>query len=245
MTQIQPIIEKVIIPEIFPSMAAKDFSHITGTDPGYQARSFYYRDIETGEEYSEILGGFVPPAKKPGFAVVVGIGRLNDVRINPEWKLGTNKISVLMEAEEDNLANLITSCLTLREMFLPAMDRNYWYFDADPELLFRVAKIMTKLFPDEELKQMSFLPMPGLYFGQSSAFRDYAATLNQYKRIISRGKCHKIKAAMDSFPKEAMFQSGLNVWEDFPEVMALAYAVHALVTNPVADDQDVVEDDDF
>jgi hypothetical protein len=46
---IKPLIEKVTIPEIFPIMAAKDWARITGEEPGFQARSFYYREIEGGK----------------------------------------------------------------------------------------------------------------------------------------------------------------------------------------------------
>jgi hypothetical protein len=56
-----PLIEKVTIAEVFPYMAAKDWARITGEEPGYQGRSFYYRAIESGEEYQEIVGGFCAP----------------------------------------------------------------------------------------------------------------------------------------------------------------------------------------
>jgi hypothetical protein len=72
------LIEKVTIAELFPTMAAKDFAHITGEDPGFRARSYYYKAVEGGAEFQEICGGFVPPAQKAGFAIVIGLGRHDD-----------------------------------------------------------------------------------------------------------------------------------------------------------------------
>jgi hypothetical protein len=49
------LIEKVTIVEIFSSMPARDWASITGEEPGFQARAFYYRAIHHGEEFG--LGG--------------------------------------------------------------------------------------------------------------------------------------------------------------------------------------------
>jgi hypothetical protein len=232
------LIEKVTVSEIFPTMAAKDWARITGEEPGFQARSFYYRAVEDGTEYQEIVGGFVPPTLNPGFAVVVGLGRQYDPQIRPEWSLGTKRISVLAEIESDSLTELMAGALALRRLYAQALDKGF-YCDPDEALIFRSAQIMETL-EDEP----PFVLLPGLYFEQASAFRDYVATLSLYRKVMDRGRCDKLRAHMDNFPKEALVSTEKKAWEDYPAVMALAYAVHGLMVNPMLDLGDgVIEDD--
>jgi hypothetical protein len=225
----RPLIEKVTIPEIFPSMAARDWARITGEEPGFQARSFYYRATRNWEEYQEIVGGFVGPALNPGFAVVVGLGRKDDPQINPEWNLGSKRITVLAEVESEGLTDLMAGALVLRKLYAPALDKGF-YCDPDEALIFRIARIMEKL-EDEP----PFVLLPGIYFEQASAFRDYVATLTLFRRVLDRGNCDKLRAQMDNFPKEALVSTEKKAWEDYPAVMALAYAVHGLMVNPMID----------
>jgi hypothetical protein len=233
------LIEKITIPDVFPSMAAKDLAHITGQDAGFRPRSFYYRAAD-GLEYQEIVGGFVPPAKGPGFAVVVGLGRNDDPDIDPDWQIGTKRIKVLAEAEDGDLNNLIASLLALREDFAPALDKG-WYCDGDESLSFRVGQVMSSM-EDEPYLVM----VPGLYSqSPQTSFRDYVATLSLYLRVLDRGKCKKVRAAMDLFPVESMTDRGSTAWEAFPAIMALAQVVHGLVLNPMLDDAEgAVEDED-
>jgi hypothetical protein len=226
---IKPVIEKVTIPEIFPSMAARDWARITGEEPGYQARSFYYRTTRNGQEYQEIVGGFVPPALNPGFAVVVGLGRQDDSQIEPAWNLGTRRITVLAEVESEGLTELMAGALMLRKLYAPALDKGF-YCDPDGALIFRIAQIMEKLETEPP-----FVLLPGIYFEQASAFRDYVATLTLYRRVLDRGNCEKLRAHMDNFPKEALVSTEKKAWEDYPAVTALAYAVHGLMVNPMLD----------
>ena len=141
-TKTRPLIEKVTISELFPTMAAKDWARITGEDAGFQARSFYYKAVDGDAEYQEISGGFVSPAKKPGFAVVIGLGRNDDPAIDPAWKLGTKRISVLSEAESKDLTELVARMLALRKVFFPALDKGF-YCDGDESLSFRISQIMS------------------------------------------------------------------------------------------------------
>jgi hypothetical protein len=225
------LIEKVTITEIFPPMAAKDWARITGTEPDFQARSFYYRSIHSGEEFQEIVGGFAHPVKKSGFAVVIGLSRNDDPRIKPEWNLGTKSIVVLAEVESSGLMELVKACVDLKKMFSPALDKGF-YCDYDEALHFRISQIMASPAFHEE---PPFVLLPGLYFEQATAFRDYVATLSLYQRILDRSTCHKLRDYMAAFPKEVMVSTEKKIWEDYPTVTALAYAVHGLMVNPMLD----------
>ena len=87
--------------------------------------------------------------------------------------------------------------------------------------------------------------IPGLYSQQATGFRDYMATLSLYRKILDRGGCDKLRNAMNLFPKEALTARGETAWEEFPEVTALAYAVHGLMVNPMLDvDEGAIEEDD-
>jgi hypothetical protein len=229
-------IEKITVPDIFPSMAARDLAYITGEDPGFRAQSFYYRSTASGAEYQEIVGGLVPPAKLPGFAVVVALGRHDDPRINPGWKVGTKRISVLAEYKAEDLPGLVGGALVLRSLFAPALDKGF-YCDPNESLSFRIAQLMESLKNEPPM-----VLVPGLYFQQATAFRDYVSTLNLYRKILVRGDCAKLRKAMSVFPREAMGARGERAWEDYPEVMALAYAVHGLMVNPLLDmDEGAIE----
>ena len=211
-------------------MAAKDLAHITGQDAGFRPRSFYYRAAD-GSEYQEIVGGFVQPAQNPGFAVVVGLGRLTDPAIDPEWQLGTKRIKVLAEVEEQDLNSLIKSVLTLRKEFSPALDKG-WYCDGDESLSFRVGQIMASM-EDEPYLVM----VPGLYSqSPQTSFRDYVATLSLYLRILDRGECKLLRSYMSVFPVESMTDRGATAWEAFPAIAALSQTVHGLILNPMLDD---------
>ena len=233
------VIEKITIPDAFPTMAAKDYAYITGQDTGYKPKAYFYRAVD-GSEYQEIVGGFVPPASKPGFSVVVGLGRNDDPAIDPSWKLGTRRVSVLAESESQDLIDLVASVLALRSTFSPALDKG-WYCDGDESLSFRMAQIMASM-EDEPFLVM----IPGLYSqAPQTAFRDYVATLSLYRRVLDRGKCPKLRAAMDQFPVESMTDRGATAWEEFPAIMALATTVHALMLNPLLDDAEgAVEEDE-
>jgi hypothetical protein len=234
-----PLIEKVTIPELFPTMAAKDFAHITGEDAGFQARAYFYKVLDGGAEFQEICAGFVPPAKKPGFAVVIGLGRNDDPAIDPAWKLGTKRISVLAEFEDESLVGMVAGMLALRKTFSPALDKGF-YCDGDEALAFRIAQAMGAM-EDEPFLVM----IPGLYSEQATAFRDYVATLSMYRRVLDRGKCEKIRKAMDTFPKEKMTEQGDKAWMEWPAVYCLAQTVNALILNPMLDySEGIVESDD-
>jgi len=260
MTKTRPLIEKVTIPDLFPSMAAKDFAHITGEDPGFRARSFYYRSKlkaesskgKEEEEFQEIVGGFVPPAKLPGFCVVVGLGRNDDPAIKPEWNLGSKRISCLAEFEAQDMGELVTGLLDLRDKFSPALDKGF-YCDGDEALAFRISQLLEgrsklKAQSSKEKQNQTEQPLvmiPGLYFDQATGFRDYVAALFMYQKILARGKCAKVRTAMNVFPREAMTARGETAWEDFPAITALAYAVHGLMVNPMLDaDEGAIEDEE-
>jgi len=230
------VIEKITIPDAFPTMAAKDFAHITRQDAGYRPKAYFYRAVD-GSEFQEIVGGFVPPSAKTGFSVVLGLGRNDDPAIDPGWKLGTKRISVLAESESSDLTEQVASLLALRSTFDPALDKG-WYCDGDESLSFRMAQIME----DEPFLVM----IPGLYSqSPQTAFRDYVATLNLYRRVLDRGKCSKLRAAMDIFPVEAMTARGKDAWEEWPAITALATAVHGLMLNPLLDDAEgAIEEDE-
>lgn len=232
------IIEKITIPDVFPTMAAKDFAHITKQDAGYRPKSYFYRAVD-GSEFQEIVGGFVPPALNPGFAVVVGMGRNDDPAIDPSWNLGTKRVSVLAESESKDLTEMVASVLALRSTFTPALDKG-WYCDGDESLSFRMAQIMASM-EDEPFLVM----IPGLYSqSPQTAFRDYVATLSLYRQVLDRGKCSKLRAAMDLFPVEAMTDRGATAWEEWPAITALATAVHGLMLNPMLDDAEgAIEED--
>jgi hypothetical protein len=233
------VIEKVTIAEIFPTMAQKDLAHITGEDAGYKARAYYYRNVGGNGEFQEIVGGFVPPAKKPGFVVVVGLGRVDDPQIRPEWNLGTKRISVLAEIEAAVLTELVGGALALRKLYSPSLDKGF-YCDGDESLSFRISQIMGTM-EDEPFLVL----IPGLYSDQANAFRDYVATLSLYRRVLDRGNCQKLRAHMDAFPKEAMTDRGSTAWEEWPAITALATAVHGLMVNPMLDvDDGAIEEDE-
>ncbi len=235
-----PLIEKMTISELFPTMAQKDFAHITGEDAGFMARAYYYKALDGGAEFQEICGGFVPPAQKPGFAVVVGLGRNDDPVIDKAWKLGTKRITVLAEDQSKDLTNLVVKVLALRKAYFPALDKGF-YCDGDESLSFRIAQVMNS-FEDE----IPLVMIPGLYSQQSTSFRDYMATLSMYRKILDRGGCDILRNAMNIFPKEALTTRGETAWEEFPEVSALAYAVHGLMVNPMLDvDEGVIEEEDM
>ena len=239
MMVITPLIEKVTVSELFPTMAAKDFAHITGEDAGFRARAFYYKTLEDGAEFQEICGGFVPPAQKPGFAVVIGLGRNDDPKIDKAWKLGTKRITCLAETGAKDLNDMIAKVLALRKAYCPALDKGF-YCDGDESLSFRIAQVMNS-FPNE----IPLVMIPGLYGQQSTGFRDYMATLTLYRKVLDRGGCAKLRNAMDIFPKEALTARGETAWEDFPEVTALAFAVHGLMVSPMLDvDEGAIEEEE-
>jgi hypothetical protein len=236
MEKVDSLIEKVTISELFPTMAAKDWARITNTEPDFQSRAFYYRAVHNGEEFQEIVAGFVPPAQKPGFAVVIGLGRQEDPRINPDWNLGTRSIVVMAEVEKNGLMELVQACVELKKKFYPALEKGL-YCDYDDSLQFRISQIMaSKMFQEEQ----PFVLLPGLYFEQATSFRDYIATLNLYQKILDRSTCGKLRNHMAEFPREAMVSSEKKAWEEYPAVTALAYAVHGLMVNPMLDSGDGV-----
>jgi hypothetical protein len=180
----------------------------------------------------------VPPALNPGFAVVVALGRQDDPQIDPAWNVGTKRITVLAEVESEGLTELMAGALVLRKLYAPALDKGF-YCDPDEALIFRIARIMEKLETEQP-----FVLLPGIYFEQASAFRDYVATLTLYRRVLDRGSCDKLRAHMDNFPKEALVSTEKKAWEGYPAVMALAYAVHGLMVNPMIDLEDEVMEDE-
>jgi hypothetical protein len=233
------LIEKVTVSEVFPIMAAKDWARITNTEPDFQARAYYYRAIHSGDEFQEIVGGFVSPATNPGFAVVLGLGRKEDPRIKPEWNLGTKPIVILAEVEKPGLPELIKACVELRKMFPYALEKGF-YCDYDDSLNFRISQIMSAPMFHEE---PPFVLLPGLYYGQATAWRDYMATSYLYQRILDRKSCTLMRGRMDEFPREALVSKERNIWQEYPAVTALAYAVHGLMVNPMLDLGDgVIED---
>ena len=230
------LVEKITVSEIFPIMASKDWAHITGNPVDFSARAFYYR--LGAVDYQEICGAIVPPAKGPGFAVMIGLGREDDERIDPGWNLGTKRITVLDEIEAEGLNDLIEAVLEWRRKYSPALDKGV-YCDSDEALDFRISQIMSR-----KEKENFLVMIPGLYHGQATAFRDYVYLLSQYRRILDRGKCRKLRAYMDQFPKEAVLKTGDKTWEDWPAVTALAYAVHGLIMHPILDeDGGAIEDE--
>jgi hypothetical protein len=232
------LIEKVTISEIFPTMAAKDWARITGTEPDYQARAFYYREIEGGKEFQEIVGGLVPPGKKAGFAVVIGLGREDDPQIRPEWNLGTRRITCLAEIETEGLPELVSGALALRKLYSPALEKGF-YCDYDEALNFRIAQVMSRIEDEPPL-----VLLPGLYFDQATSFRDYLATLSLYRKVLDRKGCVRLRSTMDAFPREAMTSTEKKAWEEHPAVTALAYAVHGLMVNPMLDlENGAIEDE--
>jgi hypothetical protein len=83
--------------------------------------------------------------------------------------------------------------------------------------------------------EIHLVMIPGLYFEQATSFRDYIAALAMFQKVLDRGKCSKVRQAMAEFSKEAMTARGEKAWEEYPEVTALAYAVHGLMVNPMLD----------
>lgn len=85
--------------------ARKDWAKITGQ--AVMAVPVYYRDKETGAEYSHIAGAIGwPEADKPGYGVIVAVGKSDEP--NPP-------LHVLDEVEAGHPHQLLIECGTMRE----------------------------------------------------------------------------------------------------------------------------------
>ena len=83
----------------------------------------YYFNLETGEKYGEIVGGFAWPVTTDGFLVIAAVDLLEDA------ELEDHHIRVLAGANESDINIFLKHALKLQKHFSPFMESIKFYGD--------------------------------------------------------------------------------------------------------------------
>jgi len=189
-------------------------------------RRQYYENLENGDLYSYISGGFAWPGKKetPGFAVVVGVMRTDDKMVDPPMK-------VLAEVQQHGRLQLVQETLRMRDKYCTKGDPEildaFWgdsmRFD---QFLATVAeKLMRK-----NLEPLALMDPPDME--QAHSFEIFFTSVDrallktpEHDVILTLGENSLIKQRLlDSNKADAQTRDPDN----FPAIAALGYVIHAL-----------------
>jgi hypothetical protein len=177
-----------------------------GTDPYRETAC--YRNLETGEEYHHLAGGFTWPGRKPGFALVLAVMQSEPVTFR-----------ALEEVEHDRVPTLLLLCAGLREKYSPPNDANRllcFYGNSGHRLSGFLADL-----PDDK---RFWLMLPTEFEQAKNSLELYANQIKSAGRRLILGQCDGLKkylaGAPDSFVGEGE--------DDFPAIAALGYPLHSL-----------------
>jgi len=195
----------------------KDFAKVWGQPKPERRPSYFYRHKKTGAEFCFIVGAFALPGfELPGFGVIIGLDR---------HKHPTHKrriIRVLEEFEARSLRGVIEGLLDFKRRYgvLP-IQNHLSYSDLDPLSYNRFANAVQKIGGNIH-------PLPGPYSQESNSFIEHLITFNNFKRIVDRGNCTRLRNHMACGPKNQKEALRFKP-EDNPAIVSIAYAVSALM----------------
>ncbi|MFC1888953.1 hypothetical protein ACFL4G_04270 [Thermodesulfobacteriota bacterium] len=193
---------------------------ITRTSPIPPHGITFYQDKEANAEYRRIIGGLAWPGVKPGFAVVVG----EDLEEDTELKV--HHMRVLAEAEEFDIGDLFSRCLTLRGEWKVGR----WYGDPYNRPLMEIFRQLNK--PLFERKEPRLYPVQAPHVDDPKSF-EFCIQMIKKHLHPSRKALHfgesRIKSYLAEFPMEEFTSAGAS---DYPAIAALGYAVSALSIYP-------------
>jgi hypothetical protein len=202
--------------------ARLDWAEVTGGE--VTPLPVFYRNKETGAEYSHITGGIGwPEAEKPGYGIIVAVEKSDEP--NPSFY-------VLDETEAEHPSQLLEECGAMRER---------WGFLNHSEVL-RVfhgdgsrfdtftgeynARLVRKY--GEGYGQLIIVPPSG--FGEASFFeqaiRQVQSLLRPEQKRLYIGKCEKIRSAIQNLESGNFGKAA----SDSPPIVALSCVINAMIT---------------
>ena len=192
----------------------------------YIPRRQYYENLENGDLYSYISGGFAWPGKgnTPGFSVVVAVMKTEDKKPDPPMK-------VLAEVQETSLLKLIHETLRMRDKYCTKGDPEildaFWGDDLRFDMF--LANLAERL-ERKKLKPLTLMPPPDLE--QAHSFEIFFTSVDrvlvetpEHKLILELGDNPLIINALE---KTLQADSRARDPDQFPAVAALGYVIHAV-----------------
>ncbi len=198
---------------------SRHIAEITGHR--YVPKPFYFKNIETSEEYFTIAGALAwPSMDHPGFAVIVAA--LKGDPKEPSFK-------VLQEIESRDMDILVSACIHSRYKWGYPYLLDLWYGDQ-----VRFSTFLADYNEGHEQKNEDdgFALAPPDEFEQPNRDEIYLERIRGLlmpdelgKKSLIIGPCEKIRSQLQNLPADAR---AIKI-EDFPAVAALAFAVHSLM----------------
>jgi len=188
----------------------------------YVRKPHYYRNTETGVEYSYLAGGIGWPGEKPGFMVIVAVEKEDET------------LHLLAEVEAPNIRELLSECLRLRQVYGygQGFDLLKWWYGEHERFDTFVSDFNHKFELEDEKAEGIYLSPPH-DFQKSNAFEIY---LNRVKASLTRddkgvktlylGDCDKLRNHIQNLPHDAAVKGSI---EDYPAITALGGTVHSLI----------------
>ncbi len=222
--KIKCVIEK-IIPPGFDRRVEEHIAEITCRNS--YVKPAFYRNIETGGEYSWLAGGVGwSCGQMPGYCCIIGVEK-------PETNAGRIRFRVLDEQESPSVKSVLESCLYLRDR---------WGYGKYSELFEFWYGDYKRFSPIINAFNSTLIRNPGdtngLYFATPSAFemenrfQIYVERIREclspdetgQKRLVLRD-CQIIRTRIQNMPPEAIDKADVD---QFPAIAAVGFAVHSL-----------------
>lgn len=198
----------------------KRIAEITGQE--YIRKPHYYRNTETGAEYSHLAGGIGWPGERPGFIVVVAVEKDNDT------------LHVLEEAEALSVQELLSDCLRLRLKYGYSEHPDlfpFWY--GEPQRFETFVADFNHKFGLEDEKAKGIYLAPPHDYDKHNAFEIW---LNRVRASLTRdasGKkalylrdCDKLRNHIQNLPHDSAVKGSI---EDYPAITSLGGTIHSLM----------------
>lgn len=183
-------------------------------------RPVRYENLETGEEYLCLSGGFGWPGLKPGFSLVLAVQQSED---------GKNHLyKTLEEVEEKNIQVLLQHSFDLFQKYGKSCKTIPWEWYGDPEN--GLNEFLYEFDTHLEKEDSFYLTYPP-HFKEPNKFEIYCqtifATLQEGNKRLFLGPCKRAQSYLNQFNDEQVYK---GTPEDNPAISALGYAVSALTT---------------
>jgi hypothetical protein len=195
-------------------------AEITGQE--YIHKPHYYRNTETGAEYSYLAGGIGWPGERPGFIVVVAVQKESET------------LHVLAEVEASSIRELLSECLKLRQMYGYGQGSDLfdcWYGENERFDTF-VADFNHNLELEGENAEGIYLVPPHDY-QKTNAFEIWLNRIHSSltrdasgKKALFLGGCDKLRNHIQNLPHDAAAKGSI---EDYPAITALGGTLHSLM----------------
>jgi len=182
-----------------------------------------YRGGELKSLYRQIYGGVSWPDKRPGFAVVLGVGH--------KKRFDSYPVYLLDEFESEDMGELVRQCGALQYKYQPEMWAGDRLNDAADRLINEMNRANKPVKKEDKGWWRNPLPPARLFYVSATPILDmkcpYPYMLSELKQLLNPD--HRLLFLKDG--KVAGYLSGLEASEistfnfgDFPAIEALAFA---------------------